>query len=353
MLLAGGSGTRFWPESRIVRPKQLLRIIGERTMIQATADRVAPLIPFERMMVVCGFAHKEEIRFQLGSIPQRMIVVEPQGLNTAPCIALGTYKLANQDPEAVITVLPADHTIGKEAEFLSLMDIAHRVAMEGEWLITFGILPMSPETGYGYIQYSDVAKTVDSQPLFRVKRFVEKPDLQKATEYIAQGNYLWNSGMFVWQAKTIIRAFETYLPRLAHAMEKVVPHFDTPREAQAVLDAYETISSVSIDYGIMEKASNVLVMPADVEWNDVGAWNSLEKIWEKDQDGNAFRGHLISLQSGSCIVSSMKKLTALIGVEDLIVVDTADALLVCRKDRAQEVKNLQELLKIQGYQELL
>jgi mannose-1-phosphate guanylyltransferase len=353
LVMAGGSGTRFWPESRATRPKQLLSIVDERTMIQATVDRIAPLIPSERTMVVCGSAHGMETRKQLQQIAQEMILLEPRGRNTAPCIALGAYKLAQRDPEAVMVVLPADHIIRKEREFLRLLGIAAKVAAAGTGLVTLGIVPDRPETGYGYIERGEVIVTVDSQPVYRVRRFVEKPDLERAKEYVAEGKHFWNSGMFVWKVSEIIRAFVQHLPKVAQALTKISPAFGTPEEAKAIRDAYEVLESVSIDYGIMEKADNVVVIPAGIDWNDVGSWNALEQIWKRDENDNAVRGEFLSLESRSCIVSSTHKMTVLVGVEDLIVVDTPDALMVCRKDRAQDVRKIHELLDIRGHKELL
>jgi mannose-1-phosphate guanylyltransferase len=353
LLMAGGSGTRFWPESRAKMPKQLINIVDDRTMIQATVRRIASLIPHGRIMVVCGLPHQQEIRRQLPSIPDNMIVAEPKALNTAPCIALAACKLLKRDPKAIMAVLPSDHTIGNVGRFLNILNAAHTVAAKGEALITFGIVPDRPETGYGYIECGELLEKADSQPVYRVNRFVEKPDLQRAMGYVKEGNYLWNSGMFVWKASAIMEAFKIHLPRIAAAADKMLTALNGPSEEEAVRDAYEDMDSVSIDYGILEKADNVLVMPADVQWNDVGSWNALKKVWENDPDGNAFRGKLLSVQSRDCIVSSKHKLTTLIGVEDLIIVDTPDALMVCRKDRAQDVKILQGILKDQGHEGLL
>lgn len=353
LLMAGGSGTRFWPESRAKRPKQLLNIVDDSTMIQATVRRIASLIPYERIMVVCGLPHRQEISRQLPSIPEQMIVAEPKALNTAPCIALAACKLLRRDPEAIMAVLPSDHTIGNVARFLDLLRTAHTLAARGEALITFGIVPDRAETGYGYIECGELIEEADSQPVYRVNRFIEKPDLRRAMDYLERGNYLWNSGMFVWKASAIMEAFKTHLPRIAGAAEKILIAPDEYHEEEAVREAYEAMESVSIDYGILEKAENVVVIPADIQWNDVGSWNALEKMWENDPDGNAFKGKLLSLQSRDCIVSSQHKLTALVGVEDLIVVDTPDALMVCRKDRAQDVKILQGILKDQGHESLL
>ncbi len=353
VIMAGGSGTRFWPRSRKKRPKQILRIVGDNSMIRATVERILPQIPMERIMVVTGESHAEEIRAQLPELSNEMIVAEPWGLNTAPCIALAAYKLIKQDPEAVMVVLPADHLIRKEQEFLEILGTASKAAGTGDYLITFGIVPERPETGYGYIERGDPMLNLDAVDVFNVRRFVEKPDMATAREYLVQGNYLWNSGMFMWQASAIIKAFEKHLPTISRTMETILPALNGPEEAAAIREAYGRMESISIDYGIMEKADQVLVIEADVAWNDVGSWRSLEDVWGTDQDGNALSGDLVSLDSRGCTVSSPHKLTTLIGVKDLIVVDTQDALLICDKDRAQDVKALLDILKKKGYDELL
>jgi len=353
VVMAGGSGTRFWPASRETKPKQLLDIADNRTMIRATVERILPEIPFERIMVVTGAPHADEIRRELPELRPEMVVVEPVGRNTAACTALAAYKLFKKDPAAVMAVLPADHLIRKEADFLQALNAAHEAAGLGDFLITFGIPPARPETGYGYIKLGSPAFKVRSTTAFRVDRFVEKPDFTTACEYVATGKYLCNSGMFLWKAETILRAFETHLASLHSVLGRIIPALDTPEEPAAIAAAYNEIESISIDYGILEKADNVLTIPIDVDWDDVGSWASLENVWDRDENGNASKGTVLIVDGRGCIVSSPDKLTAMIGVEDLIVVDTPDALMVCRKDRAQDVKKLRDLLKEKGHEGLL
>lgn len=353
VIMAGGSGTRFWPQSRKHQPKQLLNIVGEKTMIRATVERVLPLIPFDRMLVVTGGSHEDKIRAQLPEIDSNSVVAEPIGRNTAPCIALAAYKLRKIDPEGVMAALPADHLIGQEREFIKALQSAYNMALETQSLITFGVIPDRPETGYGYIQRGEVVAENDGFQAYKTLRFVEKPDLKTAQSYLAKGDYLWNSGMFVWKISTIIEAFERYLPALSRAMENVAPALNTDAEADAVNQLYEELPDISIDYGILERSEHVLVIPIDVGWNDVGSWTSLQNVWNTDEDGNAVKGQTLSLRSSGCVVSSPQKLTALVGVQDLIIVDTPDAILVCRKDSAQDIKQLQILLRERGYQGLL
>jgi mannose-1-phosphate guanylyltransferase len=353
VVMAGGRGTRFWPASRENKPKQLLNIVGDKTMIRATVERILPDIPFERIMVVTAASHAEEIRKQLPELSPERIVVEPVGRNTAACTALAAYKLIKTDPAAVMAVLPADHLIRKEADFLEALKAAYEAASLGESLITFGIVPTRPETGYGYIKVGSPALRVHSTTAYHVDRFVEKPDLETACEYLASGNYLWNSGMFIWKAKAILREFETHLASLNSTLANIFPALGTADEPAAIAAAYNCIESISIDHGILEKADNVLTIPIDVDWDDVGSWASLENVWDRDQCGNATKGTVLILDGRGCIVSSPDKVTTMLGVEDLIVVDTPDALMVCRKDRAQDVRKLHDLLQEKGYEGLL
>ena len=353
IIMAGGSGTRFWPESRKKRPKQLLRIISDKTMVRATAERILPEIPFDRIMIVTTEAYADEIKKELPEVSDTMIVAEPQGRNTAPCIALAAYKIAKQDPNAVLVILPADHLIANQEAFLKTLRTAYQVASTNDYLITFGIVPASPETGYGYIELGGEISEIGSERLFHVKSFVEKPDLVTAKRYLAGGNYLWNSGMFVWKASTIIRSFEEHLPSISRAMESIVPMLNTSQEPEAIREIYETIESISIDYGIMEKAKNAVVIRADIAWNDVGSWSSLADVWDTDDENNACRGKVLCVQSKECVALSPHKVAVLLGVEDLVIVDTPDAILVCRKTSCQDIKTLQELLVQHGYEDLL
>lgn len=353
VIMAGGSGTRFWPESRRTRPKQLLSITGSRTMIRATVERIAPEIPFDRIMVITGKNHAEEVRSQLPELNRDMIVSEPQGKNTAPCVALAAHKILKADPDAVMAVLPADHIIQKEDDFLQALSTAAAAACRGRHLITFGVMPSRAETGYGYIQLGRQAFMLESHGIFEVERFVEKPDSASAEMYLQSGRYLWNSGMFVWQAATIVEAFQALLPSVNNPIQGIVPALNTQAEADAIAAAYEEVESISIDYGILEKARNVLTMPIDVGWDDVGSWASLDKVWDCDENGNATKGQVLIIDGKGCIVSSPGKVATILGVEELIIVDTPDALMVCRKDRAQDVRRLQEILKERGYEELL
>lgn len=322
-------------------------------MIRATVERILPIIPFSRIMVVTGASHAGLVREQLPELSEDMVVVEPRGRNTAPCIALAAYKLKKKDPKGIMTVLPADHLIGKEKEFLAALMAGAEAAANGNHLLTFGIIPARPETGFGYLKLGSDRMGLCSSKVFAVERFVEKPDRTTAEQYLADGTYMWNSGMFIWGVSAIVEAFEKHLPAMSAAMEDILPFLNTPQEAEAIARIYEDVEAISIDYGIMERADNVLSIPIDVDWNDVGSWGSLEEVWGKDESGNACKGTVIFHESVGCIVSSPGKVATVIGAEDLIIVDTPDALMVCRKDRAQDVRRLQEILRERGYGKLL
>ncbi|MCA1961719.1 MAG: mannose-1-phosphate guanylyltransferase [Desulfomonile sp.] len=353
VIMAGGSGTRFWPASRRRKPKQLLAVSGARTMIRATVERILPVIPFSRIMAVTAAAHADKVRGQLPELSPGMVLVEPQGRNTAPCVALAAYKLVGKDPDAVMAVLPADHLIKKEKEFYDALESALEVAATGEHLLTFGVVPNRPETGYGYIALGEQVLEIGSRPVYRVLGFREKPDPATAQRYVESGQYLWNSGMFVWKATAIIEAIRTCVPRLSDAMERIAGALNTPDEAEAIKATYDEVDPISIDYAVMEHARNILCIPIDVEWNDVGSWASLVDVWERDECGNVADGEAVLIDCSGCVISTPQKMTALIGVDDLIVVDTPDALMICRKDKAQEVRKLQEMLKTRGYDHLL
>ncbi|AFM23976.1 mannose-1-phosphate guanylyltransferase [Desulfomonile tiedjei] len=353
VIMAGGSGTRFWPESRQTKPKQLLSICGQKSMIRATVDRIAPLVSPQNTMIVAAQVCAEQIRCEIPELTPEKIIEEPLARNTAPCIALAAYKVLKQDPEAVMAVLPADHLIGDEETFRTIIKTACDVAFADDRLITLGVVPNRPETGYGYLKLGAQIQGLKGVNAFQVQCFVEKPDLSTAEQYLKEGGFLWNSGMFIWKVSTIIDAFREHLPAIAEAMESIFHALNTPGEAEALHNVYPDMQSISIDYGIMEKAPKVLTIPMDVQWNDVGCWSSLHGVWSDDDCGNTVNGSALCVESLKCVVSSPHKLTVLLGVDDLIIVDTPDALLVCRKDKAQDVKKLQDLLVARGYGDLL
>lgn len=347
VILAGGSGTRFWPLSREKRPKQLMSIFGGKSMLQRTVERILPLSP-TRVLIVTNSLQAEQTAKQLEHYRERVpigILEEPVGRNTAPAIALAAAAIFHHDPEGLMLVLPADHYITREDEFLSTIDKGLEAAGNGK-LVTLGIVPSRPETGYGYIEVEDISGTGP----YQVKRFVEKPDLAKALEFVEAGNFFWNSGMFLWRADVILGGIRIHMPPLASALEDLPfagCNWDLSALKPKIMEMYGRISGQSIDYGVMEKADNVVVIPSSFGWSDVGSWSALPDVLEGDGTKNVAVDvkQLIALDSGECIVSGTGKIVALLGVNNLVIVDTEDALMVCDADRTQEVRNIVEELR--------
>ena len=360
VIMAGGSGTRFWPVSRAKRPKQFLSLVTNRTLFEETVLRLEPLIAAEQVYVVAGAQHTLQVQALRPDIPNAQLLVEPCARNTAPCVGLAAIHIAKHNPKAVMAVLPADHHISDAAEFRTLIAAAAERARTGE-IVTIGIRPSRPETGYGYIQ-SETSKVVqtDAGPeALRVLRFVEKPESAVAEQYVADGGYLWNSGMFFFTAERILADMERLLPNLHAALHRIGDEIGTERYDEALKREFEAAKPISIDYGVMERTDNIRVIPGDVGWNDVGHWEALAEYVPPDEDGNVVTGRAVFVDSRENIVHSSStkdaqgRLIALIGVEGLIVADTGDAILVCRRDRNQDVRQVVELLKSRGDKDLL
>jgi mannose-1-phosphate guanylyltransferase len=345
VILAGGVGTRFWPLSRKEKPKQFLPIISEKTMIEETVHRLTPLIPLERICTVANKKQCQSIRDLFPDIPDINFIIEPQGRNTAPSLILATAHVYIQSPEAVVAALPADHLITESPLFLKKLEAGAEAAAQRDALITFGIPPSYPSTGYGYIQFSRKnPQQIRGEDFYAVQEFKEKPDVEQAKVFLEAGNYFWNSGMFLWKADTFAHKLQQYAPEWHVYWEEIIRALRDKDTAQ-IASIFETIPSTSIDYALMEKAKGVLMCEGNFGWSDVGAWSSLLDIWSKDQKGNALRAESILLDSENCLIYSRDKLTALVGVKDLIIVDTPDALLICRKDQDQKVKDIVGRLK--------
>jgi mannose-1-phosphate guanylyltransferase len=348
VIMAGGKGARFWPRSRERMPKHLLDILGERTIIRETVDRIKPLVPAERTLIVTGRSHAAELIRQLPEIPPENILIEPVGRNTAPCIGFAALHILKRVPDAVMLVLSSDHRIGDEAAFLRIMQAAAEAALQGDPLVTIGIRPTGPETGYGYIEQGELVSKNGPDEIYRVRSIREKPPLEQAERFLAQGGFSWNSGMFVWKASTIIKAIGLHLPDLQRGLLKIRETLGTDREEEVVGAIYSGLQSVSIDYGVMEKAKDVLVIPGAFDWSDLGSWDALWEVSKKDENGNAVRGEFIGIDAANSLVHSSGKLVALVGVKDLLVVETKDALLICRRGRSQDVKKIVESLEKSG-----
>jgi mannose-1-phosphate guanylyltransferase len=353
VIMAGGQGTRFWPRSRRKMPKQLLNIVGEATMLEQTVARISPLIPAERTLVVAGEAYRDPIRACLPQLPEENFLFEPVGRNTAACVAWAALWVRQRASDAVMAVLPADHLIRDEAEFLRVLEAAMVVARPLNRLVTIGIQPTHPETGYGYIRASEDRLQIDGRDIFRVAQFVEKPSRQKAEQFLAEGTYVWNSGMFVWRADSIWLEVCRHLPQFARDLEPVADVTAADALSDVLNDVYARLPSISIDVGVMERAQDVWVVPANLGWSDVGSWRALGELLSADAHGNVVVGELCGIDTAGCFIHSPGKLVAMIGLSNLVVIETDDVLLICPKERDQEVRQLVELLEREGRHDLL
>lgn len=337
-IMAGGIGSRFWPVSRTAYPKQFLDILGiGRTLIQGTFDRFSKFIPVSNIYIVTSEEYRHIVAEQLPDIPAENIICEPSRKNTAPCIAYISFKLAALNPQGSLICAPADHIILDDTAFNKVCLEAMDFVVKHRALITLGIKPSYPNTGYGYIQFEQQPV---SDNVFQVKTFTEKPNLEIAKTFLQSGDFLWNAGIFVWQIKNIVEAFEKYLPEMAELFVAESGHFNKPGEKEAIGRIYPQCTNISIDYGIMEKADNVYIIPSSFGWSDLGTWNSAYDNMEHDYLGNAAAGkQIMVIDSTRCMVHVPNdKLVLLQGLDDFIVVDTKDVLLICKKEKEQEIK---------------
>lgn len=351
LIMAGGRGTRFWPRSRRRHAKQVLNVLGQRSLIQQTVDRLGPLLPSERIWVLTNDYLRAEIIRQLPEIPRRQILAEPVGRNTTPCIALAAHILNSIDPDAVMGVFPSDQVIGKPARYRRLLRPAFRAAERGQ-IVVLGIQPRWPETGYGYLEFPEGVRP-GALKAWPVLRFREKPDRQTAEQFIAAGRFYWNSGMFFWRAGVFLEALRKHLPKTATLLA-ALPPFTHRRFFRALAEVFPRCENISVDYALLEKAESVVGVAADdIQWNDVGSWNAVYELLPHDPQDNAARAVLLAQASHGNYVDAEGKLVALLGVDNLIVVDTPDALLVADRDRAQQVGDLVKLLEQQKREDLL
>ncbi|TNF54609.1 mannose-1-phosphate guanylyltransferase/mannose-6-phosphate isomerase [bacterium] len=351
VIIAGGSGTRFWPLSRQETPKQLLNIGSKHhTLIQATVARLEPIIPFDHTYIVTNSNQMESINLQLLSMTgfswDKQFIVEPEAKNTAPAIGLAAVYLKQLNPDAIMVVLPSDHLIKNSKRFQRAVLLCAEAAEQGA-LVTMGITPDKPETGYGYIQCGKQVK----RGVYHVKEFKEKPDKVTAERYLRKSGYYWNSGMFIWKAGTILHAMKEYMPKLSAGLERVEKAFNTEKAKTTTKSVFSTIKPDSIDYGILEKAEEVVVVPANIGWSDVGSWNSLDQVLPVDTNNNVKKGNFISVDNQNSILYSGDRLVAAVGLDNMIVVDTPDATLICPRDKAQEVRKIVDILKKRGAKE--
>ncbi|HBR14481.1 MAG TPA: mannose-1-phosphate guanylyltransferase [Candidatus Omnitrophica bacterium] len=338
VVLAGGSGTRFWPMSRESRPKQFLNIVGAASLFQDTLKRIKPKIAGANIFIVTNAVYRKQVGQQTAAyqIPKTNILLEPQGKNTAPAICWAAWKIHQINPDAVLAVFPSDHLILHQGNFLKVLEEALVLARR-EYLVTLGIVPTRPETGYGYLK---IRKTTSrGRKVVKVEKFIEKPSLEKARQFVRQKRYLWNSGMFIWKSAVVLKEFERHLPEMCRVLRG--------RTALAqIRKIWPQLPNISIDYGILEKADNVAAVPAkDIGWSDVGSWEALADVLPKDKNRNYFKGDVISLDCAGSFVWGEKRLIAAVGLEDLIVIDTPEAVLVCKKDMSQRIREIVSALK--------
>ena len=353
VIMAGGRGERFWPKSRNSYPKQFLSLTKDgETMIQKTVSRLLPLVEKQDIYIVTNESYIKLVKEQLPDIPEENILAEPCARNTAPCIALAAAVINRKYDDAVMLVLPSDHLIGYEELYLGTLKKAIATCMEGTNLVTIGITPTYPETGYGYINFSNETSDT-SQDAYRVARFVEKPDIETAKDYLASGKYLWNSGMFVWKISSIKSNLKAFMPDIYEGAEKIGEAYGTPVFNAVLCREFTAFRSESVDFGIMEKADNIYTIPGSFGWDDVGNWLAVERINETDSNSNYIEGNVISIGSERSTICGGKRLIAAVGLEDLIVVDTDDAVLICSKTNTQDVKKVIAQLKEQGRTELV
>lgn len=343
IIMAGGGGTRFWPLSRKELPKQLLNLTGKDLMVNETIDRLEGNVEKDDIFIVTNVTQAElMIEATAGRVRKDHVLAEPAARNTAACIGYAAMEIIKKYEDGIMCILPSDHYIKNTDIYKKVIADAIRVAEKTDALVTIGIQPTYPSTGYGYIQHEE-SKAPDGY--YEVKQFVEKPDLKKAREYLQSGEYLWNSGMFIWKASTILSYFKTLLPEIYNCLEQIGEALGTNKEREVIDRVYPVIPKTSIDYGIMEQADRVLVLEGDFGWSDVGSWDALEALYDKDEHGNIIYGEQVHIDSHGCIIYAKDKLVTTIGLDNIIVVETEDAVLVCDKNRAQEVRRIVEALE--------
>jgi len=353
VIMAGGRGERFWPRSKKAKPKQFLNLIGEKTMLQLTVERIEDLVGISDTYIVAGAEFKDTILEQIPQLSEENIIIEPFGRDTAAAVGLTAMVLGQKNLREVMIILPADHYIGNVRNFQEVLRSAVVTASRGDEVITLGITPHSPETGYGYIQRGEVLDTLGEVPVYRAARFLEKPDYARALEFLSSGDYLWNSGMFVWRIDVIREMIEKYMLSLAEGLKEIEDSLGTNRYSKTLEKVYSKLPKISVDYGILERADNISVIPCDFGWDDIGNWTALERYVEKDELGNVLHGQGVLLDTANTYIVSNDKTVAVMGVEDLIIVNDSDSLLICHKNRAQEIKKVVQALVDKGFDDVL
>lgn len=338
--MAGGSGTRFWPRSRVKKPKQYLSLFGDQSLIQETVQRFANFIPEESIYVVSAKGQKDVLEEQTTNLPKENLIYEPFGKNTLPAIGLAALFIAEKDPDGILVVSPSDHLIQNDELFRQTIESASKIAGEKNGIVTIGITPKFPATGYGYVQTTEEVKVGQSIRSFAVNKFVEKPNLEVATGYLKNGGFFWNSGIFIFKVSVFLNSVQKYAPKLYADLFRIKEHIGTDGYEAALAQIYGEVESISIDYGILEKADNVFLVQGDFVWNDLGSWEEVYKYDKKDANGNAQTGEAILLDVKNSYVYAPDSLVAVVGLEDVIVVQEGDSILVCKRDRAEDIKTV-------------
>lgn len=338
VIMAGGVGKRFWPQSRRSNPKQLLSIAGDESMLRMTVNRLKQLTEVDHILIITNSDQEEGIRNEIPELPIENILIEPAGKNTAPAIGLAAIIIKHRDPKAVMGVFPADHHIQDVQAFIHYLKQGIQIAQTEKGLVTFGVVPTRPATGYGYIQSRTHINSEEA--VFAVKAFAEKPDKKTAQSFLKSGDFLWNSGMFVWKADVILDSFQEFLPEIWDSLENIRGAIGQPVWDSVLTVEWATLRSISIDYGIMEKAQNVFVIKVDYDWNDVGSWDAVYEMSEKDTEGNVSKGNVLYHDSMDNLIYANGKTVAMVGVDNLVVIDTDDALLIIPRGQTERVKEL-------------
>jgi mannose-1-phosphate guanylyltransferase len=355
VIMAGGVGARFWPQSRESMPKQFLKVFGERTLIQRTFDRISSLVSADSIFVVTNAVQQPQAAAQLPELPPRNIIAEPFGRNTAPCIAAAASAISSISQDAVMVVLPSDHLISEDEKYLAQLKDAIRLADKQRALVTIGIRPTHPETGFGYIHFDSgpADKEISEYGGHRVLAFKEKPAYETAVKFLQSGGYLWNSGIFIWRVDVILDELRKNLTHFSDFWSQLKSSFGQPEFYKVLEEFYLRAESISVDYAVMEKASNVLTIPSNFTWSDVGSWDEVYRLSDRDGDGNSYKGDVVSVRSMNNLVWAEEKTFGLVGVDDLVVVETKDAVLICRRGKSQAVKEIVDVLKKKDRQDII
>jgi len=344
IIMAGGKGERFWPLSTNLAPKPFLNIIGEKSLIQLTVERAGRIAPIEKIFIVLGKEHLSIAKEQLRMLPEENFIVEPYERDTAPCIGYSALFLLNKDKDSVMIVLPADQYVPDADSFADVIAEGVKCAALGDYFVTIGIKPSRPETGYGYIHAYEKFDIAENSTCYKVNRYVEKPDLNKAMEYLAEGNYYWNGGIFVWRSDAVMKGIEKHMPDLYAGLLRIKDSYEQKKEEEVNL-IFKTLPKKSIDYGLMEKAENVLMIPSRFAWDDVGTWSSMKRVFAPDENGNYTKGDAAQIDTKDCVIFSDDIKLGTIGISNLIVVASKNGVLVCDINRAQEVREIVKRLK--------